>query len=107
MIDVKTMLETSKIPVFRGHAPVGTKVPYMVYHVSYPNNFGADNVAYFKIPQYTVELYQLTPNMLVRETIEAILTENGFYFTSDEADMEDQSLFITYYYFGGINHVGE
>lgn len=104
MIDVKKMLESSKIPVFRGHAPIGTKVPYMVYHVSYPDNFGADNITYMKIPQYTVELYQTTPNDLVREMIETILTENGYHFTSDEADMEDQSLFITYYYFGGINH---
>lgn len=102
MIDIKRMLEESKIPVFRGHAPVGTKVPYMVYHVSYPDNFGADDVTYMKVPQYQVDLYQLTPNDLVRGTIETILTENGFYFTSDEADMEDQSLFITYYYFGGI-----
>lgn len=102
MIDIKQMLEESNIPVFRGHAPVGTKVPYMVYNVSYPDNFGADDVTYFKVPQYQVDLYQLTPNELVRETIETILTENGFYFTSDEADMEEQSLFITYYYFGGI-----
>lgn len=102
MIDIKRILEESKIPVFRGHAPIGTKVPYMVYHVSYPDNFGADDVTYMKVPQYQVDLYQLTPNELVRGTIETILTENGFYFTSDEADMEDQSLFITYYYFGGI-----
>ena len=104
MIDIKQMLEESHIPVFRGHAHVGQKVPYMVYHVNYPDNFGADDVTYYKVPQYTVDLYQLTPNELVRETIEAILTENGFYFTSDEADMEDQSLFITYYYFGGLNN---
>lgn len=104
MIDVKTMLETSKIPVFRGHAPIGTKVPYMVYHVSYPDNFGADNVTYMKIPQYTVDLYQNTPNDLVRGMIETILTENGFHFTSDEADLEDQSLFLTYYYFGGLSN---
>ena len=102
MIDVKRMLEESNIPVFRGHAPIGTKVPYMVYHVSYPDNFGADDVTYMKVPQYQVDLYQLTPNELVRETLETILTENEFYFTSDEADMEDQNLFITYYYFGGI-----
>lgn len=101
---VKNMLAESRIPVFRGHAPVGEPVPYMVYHVNYPDNFGADNVTYFKVPQYTVDLYQTSPNELVRETIEAILTENGFYFTSDEADMEDQSLFITYYYFGGLNN---
>lgn len=104
MINIKTMLEESNIPVFRGHAPVGTKVPYMVYHVNYPDNFGADNVTYMKVPQYQVDLYQTTPNDLVRQTIEAILTENEFYFTSDEVDMEDQSLFITYYYFGGINN---
>ena len=104
MIDIKQMLEESHIPVFRGHAPVGQKVPYMVYYVNYPDNFGADDVTYYKVPQYTVDLYQLTPNELVRETIEAILNENGFYFTSDEADMEEQSLFITYYYFGGLNN---
>lgn len=103
MKDVRRMLEASQIPVYRGHAPIGTKVPYMVYHVSYPDNFGADNITYFKIPQYTVELYQTTPNDLVRSMIETILTENGYHFTSDEADMEDQSLFITYYYFGGFS----
>lgn len=99
---VKDMLATSKIPVFRGHAPVGTSVPYMVYNVSYQNNFGADDVTYAKIPSYEVELYQTTPNVDVRAQIETILTENGFYFTEDEADMEEQNLFITYYYFGGI-----
>lgn len=105
--DIKKMLEESKIPVFRSHAPVGASVPYMIYHVNYPDNFGADNVTYFKIPQYQVDLYQTTPNILVRETIEAILTDNGFYFTEDEADLEEQNLFITYYYFGGINNVRE
>lgn len=101
---VKQMLEQTKIPVFRGHAPVGTTVPYMVYHVNYPDNFGADNVTYMKVPQYTVDLYQTTPNELIRDSIEAVLTENGFYYTTDEADMEEQSLFITYYYFGGLNN---
>ena len=104
MIDIKSMLEQSNIPVYRGHAPVGQTVPYMVYHESFPDNFGADNVTYFKVPQYEVDLYQTTPNLSVRETIETILTENGFYFTTDEADMEDESLFITFYYFGGLNN---
>ena len=101
---IKQMLEETKIPVYRGHAPIGATVPYMVYHVNYPDNFGADNVTYAKIPQYTVDLYQTTPNELIRESIEAVLTENGFYFTTDEADMEEQSLFITFYYFGGLNN---
>lgn len=102
--EVFQMLAGSKIPVFRGHAPIGTAVPYMVYNVAYPNNFGADNVTYAKIPQYTVELYQTTPSIETRESIENILTENGFKFNEDEADLEDENLFITYYYFGGLNN---
>lgn len=101
---IKQMLEETKIPVYRGHAPIGATVPYMVYHVSYPNNFGADNVTYAKVPQYSVDLYQTTPNELIRDSIEAVLTENGFFYTTDEADMEEQSLFLTYYYFGGLNN---
>lgn len=103
-IEIKQMLEESNIPVFRGHAPVGTTVPYMVYNVNFSDNFGADNVTYAKIPQYQVDLYQNTPSLEIRETIEQLLTANGFYFTEDEADMEEQSLFVTYYYFGGINN---
>ena len=101
---IKQMLEETKIPVYRGHAPIGATVPYMVYHVSYPNNFGADNVTYAKVPQYSVDLYQTTPNELIRDSIEAVLTENGFFYTTGEADMEEQSLFLRYYYFGGLNN---
>lgn len=101
-VEIKTMLEQSGISVFRGHAPVGVSVPYMVYNVTYPDNLGADNVTYFKIPQVNVELYQTTPDITVRENIEAILTENELYYTEDEADMEEQGLFITYFNFGGI-----
>lgn len=99
---VLEMLKETKVATYRGHAPVGTKVPYMVLNVSYPDNFGADDVTYLKIPRYTVELYQTTPNQTIRETIENKLTENGFFFTEDEADMEEQNLFLTYYFFGGI-----
>lgn len=100
--EVQTMLATSKLPVYRGHAPVGTTVPYMVTHVDYTNNMGADNVTYFKVPQYTVELYNDKPDATVRGLIESILTENELAFTSDEVDMEEQGLFLTYYYFGGL-----
>lgn len=102
--DIKDILEETNIPVFRGHAPIGTRVPYMVYHVSFDNNLGADDITYVKIPQFTVELYNITPSLETREMIENKLTENGIYYTSDEADDEEQSLFITYYYFGGLSN---
>lgn len=101
--DMKDILEETKIPVFRGHAPIGTEVPYMVYHVNFSNNLSADNITYLKVPQYTVDLYNSSPSLTTRELIESKLTENGICFTSDEVDDEEQSLFIIYYYFGGLN----
>ena len=102
--EIKAMLEESNIPVFRGHAPIGESVPYMIYHVTYPENMGADNITYYKIPQVTVDLYQTAPSLELWESIENILTENELSWSSDEVDMEDEGLFIKYYYFGGLSN---
>ena len=99
--EIAEMLAETKLPVYRGHAPVGTLVPYMVYHMSY-DRFGADDITYLKLPQVTVELYNDKPDMTTRGLIESKLTENGLSFTSDEADLEEEGTFITYYYFGGL-----
>ena len=102
-IEVKQMLSETNIPVFRGHAPVGTAVPYMVYTVDFSNNFGADNITYLKIPSYRVELYDTAPNLSIREIIENKLTEEGVRFVTDEADQEDEHLYLTIFTFGGLN----
>lgn len=102
-IEVKQMLSEAGIPVYRGHAPVGTAVPYIVYTVNYGNNFGADNITYMKVPSYRVELYDIAPNLSTRELIENKLTEEGVKFVSDEADQEDEQLYLTIYTFGGLN----
>lgn len=102
-IEVKQLLSETGVPVFRGHAPVGTKVPYMVYTVDFSANFGADNITYIKVPSYRVELYDATPNLSTRELIENKLTEEGVKFVSDEADQEDEQLYLTIYTFGGLN----
>lgn len=99
--DILTLFENSGIPVFRGHAPAGTEVPFAVYSVDYQGNFGADDITYQKIPSYRLDLYNATPDLTVREIIETILTDAGLFWRSEETDDPDQRLFITYYYFGG------
>lgn len=96
-----TLFTTAKFKIFRGHAPVGTTVPFLVYHTDYNGNFGADDITFQKIPAYRLELYNTTPDLTVRESIESLLTGAGLYFKSDEVDLPDEDLFITYYYFGG------
>lgn len=102
-IEVKQLFSETGIPVYRGHAPVGTAVPYIVYTVDYGSNFGADSITYMKIPSYRVELYDTAPNLSTRELIENKLTEEGVKFVSDEADQEDEQLYLTIYTFGGLN----
>ena len=99
--DILSLFENTNIPIFRGHAPAGTKVPFAVYSVDYDDNFGADDITYQKIPGYRLDLYNTTPDITVRETIENTLTGAGLFWRSDETDDPEQRLFITYYYFGG------
>ena len=99
--DILTLFANSNIPIYRGHAPVGQKVPFAVYTVNYDGNFGADDITYQKIPGYRLELYNTSPDLTIREEIETILTDAGLFWKSDESDEPEQNLFITYYYFGG------
>lgn len=99
--DIKTFLSQLNIPAFRGHAPVGTTVPYIVYKVDYNDNFFADNKTFVKMPKYSLSVYNTSPDLTLKNNIETLLTNNLIPYTCDEADNEDQDLFITYYYFGG------
>jgi hypothetical protein len=102
-IEIKQMLMEANIPVFKGHAPIGTRVPYMVYNVSF-DRLSADNITYFKIPLYEVNLYETAPSIELRARIEQLLTDNELSFSSDESDEEEQGLFLTIYKFGGLSN---
>lgn len=99
--EIKNLIESTQIDTYRSVAPVGTKTPYIVFDIRYPNNYGADNVVYYKVPTVELQLYESKPDPSNWEAIEQTLTDAGIYWTSDSADDPAQSLFIKYYYFGG------
>lgn len=104
---IKDLLESTKIKTYRGHAPIGTKTPYIVFNITYPDNMGADDVVYFKVPTVEAQLYQSTPGATAPAAIEKALTDAGIFWTSDEVDEPDESLYLIYYYFGGIANASE
>lgn len=103
-IEIKELLAGTGITTYRGHAPIGTRVPYIVFEIDYSSNFGADDVVYLKVPSVSARLYNNKPDPQVSAKIEQALTEAGIYWTADEADQPDESLFIINYYFGGIKN---
>lgn len=102
--EIKTLLASTGIRTYRGHAPVGTKVPYLVFNISYGENFGADDIVYQKIPTVEAQLYNTRPDPETSGEVEQALTDAGIYWTGDTADSPDESLFINIYYFGGIQN---
>lgn len=101
--EIYTLLNGTGIPSYMGHAPKGTAVPYIVFNINNAANFGADNVVYLKVPAVSAELYNTEPDPEVSAKIEKALTDAGIYWTSDTADSPEQSLYITYYNFGGLS----
>ena len=102
--EIKNLLAGTKITTYRGFAPVGTRVPYIVFTLNYESNFGADDIVYHKVPTVQAALYNTKPDPQVSAKIEQALTEAGIFWTSDEADSPDESLHINYYYFGGLTN---
>lgn len=55
--EVNSLLKQTRMPVAYGYFNKPQKLPYILYRVSYSNNFCADNVVYHPINHIQVELY--------------------------------------------------
>lgn len=102
--EIYNLISGTGITTYRGRAPIGTRVPYIVLNIGYTSNFGADDVVYLKIPTVSAQLYNTEPDETVTAKIEQALTDAGIFWTSDQADSPDESLFIINYYFGGLKN---
>ena len=73
--EVKTLLETTDLPVVYYQWPVGLAPdpPYLVFYFPGDNDFKADDSHYAKIRELTVELYTDHKDFELEETVEAVL----------------------------------
>ena len=99
MEDVKTLLESTGLPVAYRSFPEGNAptLPFVCYRFPYTNNFAADGVAYAIINHVNVELYTQVKDPETEGKVEAALTGAGIYWEKSETYLEDEKCFQILY----------
>ena len=93
------VLQSTGLPCAYSHFKKKQSPPYIVYIGNGQETFEADNTHYWKQNTYQVEYYFTTKNEQNEEAIESALLENGFlYDKSEDAYIEDEGVFVIYYY---------
>ena len=92
-------LQRTGLPCAYSHFKKAQSPPYIVYIGNGQETFEADNTHYYKQNSYQVEYYFTTKNESNEEAIEQALLDNGFlYEKSEDVYIEDEGVFVIYYY---------
>lgn len=96
---VYQMLATLERPVAYGYHSTPQTPPYFCIMGSGQDVFAADNTYIAKDDRWQIEYYYKTKNPEYEATIESLLLTNGYqYEKSEDVYLEDEDLFLIYYY---------
>lgn len=85
---LNALLKTAGYPVAYGYFPTEQQLPYILYRVTYSNNFGADNRVYHKIDHIQVELYTKLKDQEAEDRVENALSSLYWDKTEEYIDSE-------------------
>lgn len=92
-------LQSTGLPCAYSHFKTNQAPPYIVYIGNGQDVFEADNTHYWKQNTYQVEYYFTTKNESNEAAIEDALLSNGYlYDKSEDVYIEDEGVFVIYYY---------
>ncbi len=92
-------LQSTGLPCAYSHFKTTQTPPYIVYIGNGQDVLNADNTHYWRRNTYQVEYYFTTKDESNEAAIEDALLENGFiYEKSEDVYIEDQGVFVIYYY---------
>lgn len=93
------VLQSTGLPCAYSHFKTKKSPPYIVYIGNGQNVMEADNTHYWKANRYQIEYYFTTKSEQNEEAIERALLDNGFlYDKSEDVYIENQGVFVIYYY---------
>lgn len=96
---IAQMIESMRLPFTYYSFPdnAAPNPPYIVFNYPENNDLGADNINYVSIDTVNIELYTATKDFDTENQVEAILTQNGFFYEKTETYIRQENLFqITY-----------
>ncbi len=92
-------LQSTQLPCAYSHFRTKQEPPFIVYIGNGQDTFAADNTWYFRQNTYQVEYYFKEKNEANETAIEDALLGAGYqYEKSEDIYIEDQDLFVIYYY---------
>ena len=100
---IQQTLQSTGIPAVYSHFTETEKSPkvppYIVYIGNGQNVFEADNTHFWRENSYQIEYYFTDKSEESETAIENALLENGFlYDKSEDIFIEDENVFVIYYY---------
>ena len=93
--EVKTMISSIGLPYTYYSFPndIAPAPPYIVFHYPEDNDFAADNINYVSIDELSIELYTPIKDFDTEAQVEAVLSQNGLFFSKSEAYIRNEHLF--------------
>ena len=98
-MNIYQVLCSTGLPCAYSHFRTPQDPPYIVYIGNGQDTFQADDTHYWKHNRYQVEYYFTEKNESNEASIEEVLLGAGFlYQKSEDIYLEDQGVFLIYYY---------
>lgn len=96
---IQTTLSSTGLPCAYSHFRKPVQPPFIVYLGNGQTTFGADDTWYYTNNQYQIEYYFTEKNEANEKAIEEALLRDGFnYDKSEDTYIENEGLFLIYYY---------
>ena len=98
-MSIYSTLQSTGLPCAYSHFKTDQTPPYIVYIGNGQDNLDADNTHYWRNNRYQVEYYFTEKSESNETSIEDALLGAGFiYEKSEDIYLEDQGVFLIYYY---------
>ena len=93
--EVNEIIASIGLPYAYNEFPEGTEQtpPFICFLFDDSNDFTADNVNYQKIRGLEIELYTDNKDFALENTIETVLTQNGFVYIKNETYIDGEKMF--------------
>ena len=94
--DVAAMVSSVGVACSYYQFPEGTeqKCPFICFYFEGSNDFAADGTNYQKIRPLSIELYTVSKDFELENTVETILNENGLVYSREESYLDSERMYL-------------